>query len=595
MPTRTRGSPVATVLTLAALLPMAALAATFHVTPDGRDRHPGTADRPFATLARARDAVRRLVDAGLEQDVTVVVHAGTYELAEPLTFGPQDSGTERHAITYAAAPGDRPLVSGGRAIAGWEADGKLWRTTVPGVKEGRWHFRQLWVNGRRAVRARSPNAEAQPPCFQLLGATLSDDLDTHTYRFPPKRLQQWTNLGGVEAVVFGNWATTRKRFQHADPASGVAQMAGPHARPHRAMAPRQGRWCYLENAAEFLDQPGEWYLDRASGVLSYWPRPGEAMAEARVVAPRLTRLLLVQGTAEQPVHNLHFLGIRFAHTGWSPPPGGYLGIQACHFTRGTGWNKAAWARIPAAIRFDYASHCSLREGAVTRLGGCGIELVDHCRDLVVEGNHVADASANGILLGGPKDEASVPKDCRIANNWVHACGLDYHGAVGIWVGFAQGAVVAHNRVHHLPYSGISLGWQWNPRPTPCKENTVAFNHIFDVMRRLGDGGGIYTLGFQPGTVIRGNHIHHVRRSALAQAAPNNGMFIDQGSKGFLFERNLIYHTAHQPVRFNQCRREWHTWRHNHFAQGPRPGDAPPNIVETAGLEAPHQGRLLGED
>ncbi|MFW6163946.1 MAG: right-handed parallel beta-helix repeat-containing protein, partial [Planctomycetota bacterium] len=186
-----------------------------------------------------------------------------------------------------------------------------------------------------------------------------------------------------------------------------------------------------------------------------------------------------------------------------------------------------------------------------------------------------------------------PQDCRIANNWVHACGIEYHGAVGIWVGFAQRAVIAHNRVHDLPYTGISVGWQWNPRPTPCRENRIEANHIFDVMQRLGDGGGIYTLGFQPGTVLRGNHIHDVRRSRFNQAAPNNGMFIDEGSKGFLFERNVIYATAHQAVRHNQNRPEWHTWRDNHFGDAHKAEAAAQQIVAAAGLQPPHRARLLG--
>ena len=546
--------------------------ADFHVAPAGTPTNPGTKEQPFATLAQARDAVRKLVAAGLKANVTVLLHGGTYELPETLAFGPEDSGTEPFAITYAAAPGEKVVVSGGRKIAGWKlGEAELWTAEVPGVKEGKWCFRQLFVNGQRAVRARTPNRDDQAACWQLRGASLAKDLKSHTYQFSPGQLKEWRNLSDVECVVFGNWEITRKRFEKTDPATGLAHMAGPHGEPHEAMMPNGGRFFYLENAIEFLDKPGEWYLDRQTGVLTYWPLPGQDMAQATAVAPMLTRLIEIKGTPERPVRNLHFKGIDFAHADWAPPPGGYLGVQACHFVSGSHWTKG-WGMIEAAIRLECAESCSVENGSIAHLGGCGIELEKRCQNNLIQGNDVFDISGNGIQLGGPKDEKEVPKDNRVANNHVHDCGIDYSGAVGIWAGFTEGTVIAHNLVHALPYTGISCGWQWDPKPTPAKRNTLSFNHIYDVMNRLGDGGGIYTLGFQPGTIIRGNHIHDVHRSAYCQAAPNNGMFIDEGSKGLLFEGNVIYRTSSEPVRFNQCARDWHTWKDNQFGIAPPPVD-----------------------
>ncbi len=568
----------------------------FVVAPNGSDAAPGTAERPFASLQRAQEAVRGLTRAGLREPVTVRLAGGVYELREPLTFGPEDGGTAAVAVTYAAATDAWPVLSGGRRITGWRrGEGGIWTAPVPGVREGTWHFRQLWVNGRRAVRARWPNADATPPVFQLVGAGLSQNLATHTVRFPKDTLAAWHGLADVEAVVYGNWEITRKRFEAVDPATGEARMAGPHARPHDAMAPGPGRWCYLENAREFLDQAGEWYLDRATGTLSYWPRPDEDMATAEVVAPLLAGLVEVKGRPGSPVRNLHFTGLEFAYTDWTPPPGGYLGIQASHFTAGTGWNEAAWARIQAAVRWDDAEGCSVRDSAFCHLGGSGLELFTGCRANAVEGNLLTDISANGINLGGPRAEAEVPRDTRIANNHVHTCGLDYAGAVGIWVGFAQRTVIAHNLVHDLPYTGISIGWQWNAEPTAARENTLEFNHIHDVMTRLGDGGGIYTLGLQPGSVIRGNHIHAIRRSQFAQAAPNNGIFFDEGTTGFRVEGNVIYATSGEPIRFNQTRREALSWGENRFGLAL----AVPGLVGAAlhcdghsgGIEVPHTADL----
>jgi hypothetical protein len=582
------------------LLATAALAAVeVHVAPGGDDANPGDAARPVASLTRAREAVRQAVAAGLTRDVTVVLAAGTYELPATLEFGPGDGGTAEHAVTYAAAPGAAPVLSGGRRLAGWQRGaGPLWTTLVPEVRAGTWYFHQLWVNGRRAPRARTPNEDAPQPCVSLQGASLSADLSAHTYTFAPGQLAAWKNLGDVEAIVFGEWEITRKRFAAVDPATGVAQMAGPHGEPHPAMLPKAGLWAYLENAGEFLDVPGEWYLDRQTGVLSYWPRAGEDMTTAVVVAPRLTRLIVVRGTPETPVRNLHFQGLEVAYSDWAMPPGGYLGVQATHFTTGGGFSESGWNRIDAAVTWDGAEQCSFSDGVLRHLGGAGLALNTRCRGSRVEGNLVTDISANGINAGGPHEVADVPQDTRIANNHVYACGLGYAGAVGIWVGLAQRTEVSHNLVHDLPYTGISVGWQWDPQPSAARENTIAFNHIHHVMTRLGDGGGIYTLGLQPGSLIRGNHIHDVQRSAYAQASPNNGIFFDQGSTGFRVEDNVIYGTSGEPLRFNQTGREALTWGENHLGVAP---DAVGNAAEAAramrdvtskaGLEAAYQSRF----
>jgi len=586
---------ILTAMVLVATAAIPALAAdqpgSFFVAPSGSDANPGTKGKPFATIAKAKDAVRHLIAAGLESDVKVCLREGTYRLDEPLVFGPEDSGTDKHAITYAAYPGEKVVVSGGRPITGWKrGEGDVWSAQVPGVKEGEWYFRHLYVNARRAVRARTPNKDDENPCRQLTGADLASDLSRYTLTLPAGLLGDWSNQTDIEAMVAGNWEINRLPVQSIDRASGVVVLAPPHAQGHSAIRPGPGRWCCFESAPEMLDQPGEWYLNRKTGLLSYWPLAGEDMATAEVVAPVVERLVEVKGTAEQPVCNLHFQGIAFEHCGWELPEGGYLGIQACHCTVGKNW-KRPWGRIPAAIRWDYVEKSSIEDGAMAHLGGCGVELVTSCHDNLIQGNHVYDVSGNGIMLGGPRSEAEVPKRNRIANNHVHACGVEYYGAVGIWVGFAQQAAIAHNLVHDLPYTGISVGWQWNPEPTPCKENLVEANHVYDVMNRLCDGGCIYTLGFQPGTVIRANHLHDVHRSRYAQGAPNNGMFIDQGSKGYLFEQNVIYNTAAQLVRFNQCARDWHTWRDNHFGEAAEVKQSGADIIAKAGLEPPYRERL----
>lgn len=563
-----------------------AAASEFFVAPNGADDQPGTQDRPFATLARAQQAVRQLVAAGLKEDVRVTLAGGVYRLEKPLTFSADDSGTAAHRICYAAADGQRVIVTGGRRIGDWrqESDG-LWAVDVPQAKDGKWAFTQLYVNGHRATRARTPNADDANPHWQLAAAQLSADLKSFTIRLAPGLLKAVARPDQVEVMIAGNWEINRKRVAKIDPASGTVELAPPHIGGPEYIQPAAGRWCYFENAKEWLDRPGEWFLDTSAGKLFYRPRDGEDMGRALVVAPVLTRLVEILGSPGKPVRNVHFSGITFTATDWPIPAGGYQGIQACHYNTALAFGQST-GRITAAIDCKHAEKCSVTDGALLHLGGCGIELGEGCVDCAVEGNHVADIAANGINVGG-----GVPKGNRVVNNHVESCGQLFYGAVGIWVGIAERTTVAHNLVHDLPYTGISVGWEWSTRPTPCRENVVEFNHVYKVMNRLCDGGCIYTLGWQPGTVIRGNHLHGVHRSQFAQGAPNNGMFIDEGSKGFLFEKNVIYDTSAELVRFNQCQQDWHTWRDNHFGDREKVLAAGKATVDAAGPQSPYRERI----
>jgi len=535
------------------------------VAPDGDDANPGTWEKPLATLEAAQDAVREVVAKGLESDLVVDIQEGVYEIEDTLRFGPEDSGSEQYAVIYAAAPGAQVVVSGGGVIDGWEeGENDLWTAHVPDVEEGERYFRNLWVDDSRAFRARRPNVDEEDR--YLRGFEYDEDLTSKSFTFHAELVEEWENLEDVEVVVFGTWEIMRKRFAQVDPETGVAHMEGPHTRPGSAMAgdraqeylPRGGRRgnYYFENAIEFLDQPGEWYLDRETGVLSYLPRPEEDMTDARVVAPRLECLIDVRGTDEEPVRNLHFQGIEFKHTDWILPEGGYMGRQACWYTLGV---EEEWLFMDAAIRFEDARDCSVTDGVLAHMGGCGIEYYERCESVTVAGNHIHDISGNGInIQTGSNEEEDVPKNSRVENNHIHNCGVGYYGAVGIRAGITQGTVIANNHIHDLPYTGISLGWQWNQWPSAARDNVIERNHVHDVMQRVYDGAGIYTLGKQPGTVIRNNLIHDVSGDG-----ENNGIFLDQGSKGYRIVGNAVNRISPgRPLRRNLSAADWHEFEDN---------------------------------
>lgn len=574
----------------------AAVHADFYVAPNGSDDNPGTADAPFATLAKARDAVRELVREGLDKDVTVLIRGGVYLLDEPLVFGPEDSGTEQHAITYAAYVDEAPIISGGRAIAGWrEADGGRWEVELPEAGAGEWHFRQLFANGTRLPRARFPNAG------QLLKVeNVSNDVTEIAISESPGD----SNLADKDAelVMIQNWSISRvaitrsdgKNISVANPMGWIGHGSATTASP--------GKPVYAENAPEFVDQPGEWYLDRATGILTYMAGEGEDPNAREFVAPKAEQLLAVIGKPGAPVLNLHFKGLAFEHTAWPLPKFGYLGIQAGH--HGTQMDQVAHV-LPLAIEFAYAVGCSIESSSVKRTGACAIGFGPGCQRNKVARCELADIGGNGIMVGwrgkrlGKRVElvgdasldsdwenpADVPKANEIVNNTIHACGTVNHGCVGVYDAFCEGTKIAHNLVHDMPYTGISVGFRWNESETSQRATLIKCNHVHNVMKTLADGGCIYTLGYQPGTVLRGNLLHNVHRSTFAHGgAPNNGIFFDQGSKGYRVEANVIYDTSGDPIRFNQTSKENMTWESNSF--GPKPGESgfPEEIAKQAGPE-----------
>ncbi len=264
------------------LVPLTALAAepqqTFFVSPNGNDENPGIEARPFRTIEKARDAVRA-INAGMTGDIAVVLRGGTYPIARTLAFGPEDSGTGGHNVVYKAFEGETPILSGGKAVTGWTQEGARWeaRTDVP-------NFRQLYVNGIRATRARGN----PPPGIALHG---SDG-----YRLPKPDMAAWGNQDDIEFCYLVTWTHSRCKVKSIvkDGDGAVVAMLQPHFTMARTKEGVQVKLPnYIENALELLDEPGEWYLDRKSGTVYYIPRPGEDMAKAEVVAPAIERLIVL--------------------------------------------------------------------------------------------------------------------------------------------------------------------------------------------------------------------------------------------------------------------------------------------------------------
>jgi hypothetical protein len=553
----------------------------FYVAPNGNDDNPGTLGEPFGTLERTKDAVAQKIAAGLDANLTIFLRGGTYELEEPLVLGPKTSGNDQYSVTWTAYPGEIPIVSGGRHITGWtKSEGNIWTTEIPEVRDGKAYFRNFWVNGQRAIRARSPNADAPEPFYRLREVYLSPDQRDYLITLGNNEVQPWKKVIEVELVTFGDWEITDYRPEKIDPTNGIVRLPTFPVLADGYIRPRPGLACYFENAIEMLDEPGEWHLDRKTGVLSYWPRPGEDMSTMEAVAPRIASLLRISGTARNPVRNVHFHGIRFEYTDSVLPSTGYVGWGGCT-TLIDRQLPPQGRRTPVevAINMDFSKSCSIEDCQVAHLGASGCRLGEGSFASFLHGNDIFDVGAHGVVVFG--------RGNQVVNNHIHQYGRVYYAGSGVLAPTATDVLIAHNWVHDGSYNGISIGEKDESLPAGIPavcNDTIAYNRIENVMTRLSDGGGIYTLGSRRGLVLQGNLVFDVRRTPSGSGAPNNGIFFDERSIGVRVEDNIIYDTSGDPVRFNMCQRGEQSWGKNCF--GIRPGETnfPSASAAQAGIE-----------
>lgn len=610
------------IATVASALLAFAATPDFYVAPDGEDTNPGTVTAPFATFARARDAVRQTIAAGLKKDILIQIRGGTYRQLETLAFGSEDSGTSQFSITYAAGPGEKVKLSGGRRISGWKKGvGEVWQADVPEARSGQWSFRQLFVNGRRATRARTPGRDASRPWWLIRNATPTESEDQPFAVTLDGPIVRWSNPGEVELVCIYNNEGGRKRLASINVDDQKLQVAPPHRWNPKAFGfdwqlsvPTTGKACYLENALEMLDQPGEWYLDRRTGILYYWPQPDEDLSRAEVIAPVVQKTLLaVIGTRERPVFNLAFEGIQVAHVDWPLPAWGYNGLFSCNVATGTK-DKPGHRFIEAAVEFEHARHCHFTRGGVAHVGGMALCLRDGTAFNRIEGNEIGDVGGGGIGAGGcnvaggylfaaPPPSPGDYKGYSIANNHVHHVGTDYHGGTGICLYLAQDSTLAHNLVHDTAYCGIMVAGSQDPNVPFARNNVIEFNHIYNCMKTTVDGAGLYATfaNYGEGTRIRGNLIHDTQWNAFGRGVvasgildtiPCHGLYLDGSNTGCRYENNVVYRNAGGPLLFNSHESK-NQWRDNLFQKD---GTPPTEFLEAmqtwAGLEPAYRKTLL---
>jgi hypothetical protein len=530
---------ILTVVSLAALA-----AADFHVSPSGNDAWSGTtrdaigADGPFATLAKAQEAVRAFkLRSRRAGPITIELRGGRYELTKPLVFTVEDSGSAAVPIVWQAAPGETPVVSGGRVLGGWQvgADGR-WTTTVAGVAEG-FYPRQLTMNGERRYRPRLPKTD----WFFIAGFAGADPnakYDTPADRFEFKAgdiVPTWRNLTDIDVTVMHFWVDTHLPIAAVDAATRTVTFQKHSRRKLTDDYTGKGARYYLDNVAEGLSAPGEWYLDRPTGVLTYLPKAGETPEKTQAVVPVAERLLDVRGErggtdgGGKPVEHLSFRGLTFSDTYWALPAKDAGDLQAAN-------------TVPGSIVLRHARHISFTDCRFVNLGTYGVELANGALDCRVEHCEFVDLAGGGLKLNGGGAGSPEHERCGrhvITDNHLHRLGQLYHSAVGVLSQHSFGNTIAHNHIHHLYYTAISAGWVWGYHDSVSRDNRIEANDIHDVGQKLlSDMGGIYLLGRQPGTVVRGNRIRDVDSWGYG----GWGIYTDEGSSDILIEGNLVHRT-----------------------------------------------------
>jgi hypothetical protein len=552
----------------------------FFVATNGNDAWSGRlaapnrqrTDGPFANVARALKATResRSRTSNVAQHAAILIRDGVYFLNEPLVLGPQDSG-----LLLSAYRNEKPILSGGRRISGWKeaefAGRKLWVADVPEVRDGKWFFRELWINGNRAVRARHPN-HGYLSVAELLDTNPDWTKGVMRFRFREGDLKAWLGATNAEVIVFNRWVESRLPIASVDEQQRTVTFG-----KRSVFQLGLGDLYYIEHTREILDEPGEWYLDRKAGRVYYQPLPGETLGKMEAVAAVLSQVVRIEGKPEKKefVELVEFKGLTFSHTEWCFPEGFQSAKNKPQISPEPQAEVGGFAQaaigVPAAMWGEGAHECVFENCNFSNLGNYGLELARGCVSNRIIGCEFADLGAGGIKIGETAIRQNEPEQSshnEIADCNIHDGGKMFASAIGVWIGQSANNRITHNLIHDFYYTGISIGWTWGYGPSLATNNLVAFNHVHHVGVKsdadgpvLSDMGGIYTLGKQPRTRVLNNLWHDIAGFQYG----GWGIYFDEGSSGILAASNVVYRTTHGG--FHQHYGETNIVRNNVFAFG----------------------------
>ncbi|MBR3219218.1 MAG: right-handed parallel beta-helix repeat-containing protein [Thermoguttaceae bacterium] len=488
--------------------------------------------------------------------VVIELADGMYELEDTLFLTSKISGTPASPTIFRAADGARPVISGGRVLTGFTVgDDGYWHLTIDAVKNGDWYFQQLYVNNHRAERPRLPKEGCYTIAERIFYGEVDENADPRTkeictdlgVRFTGEEIRSdLRNLGDIELCCPQRWVMTRNKIASVDDAEKVVHLAGTFGRSNWYFT-GNARF-FLENVREALGTPGQFYLDRASGELTYVPREGENIDTAEIIAPRLSTLMALVGSKEASVENVRFQGLSFAYCGYVTPPSGNTSPQAEVYVESsvqlTGTRKITFDGCGFHSLGNHAlfiatasKNCSVTSCAFRDIGGGAIRIGG---SYFGSGNFAGERPFDNSVLELPQEDR-LPEGNTVSDCVMEYLGRVHPASIGVWIGYASGTTVERCEIFDLYYSAVSIGWIWGykPNPAPSVNNIIRQCHMHKIGQRyLSDMGAVYTLGISPGTRVTHNLIHDV----LSYEYGGWGLYTDEGSTYVEMAHNVVYNT-----------------------------------------------------
>ncbi|KAF5567280.1 xylanase A [Fusarium napiforme] len=540
------------------------VAADIFVDRQGHDHNPGSAGKPVKGIKRAQELVRGLIPSA-KDDITVHLGPGTWVIDEPIVFSNEDSGTNDFKVTWA---GSETVISGGNEISNWtKGDNGIWSASVPkGTKS-----RNLYINGLAAQYARRQIHNRTDFEYTKVGMTWNNSDYDWIMKTPGiengelRAINSFTDRVALIEQV-GDRVLEMKRDIWANQLIGYDQIAEPFW--------DGGVW--IQNVKALLTDGGQFYLDRNESTVYYKPKGGEDMATASAHLGIEEVLMVVGGTYEKPVHDLHFKGITFKHSTWlRPGTYGYIDQQTGgHMGNDSLWpnfeaSRPHWWQMPSAIQVSAAYNIAIESCTFRELGAGGIGVGNDknahltgvglgANNIHIDDNYFTQVMGNSITVGGIQADAHHPSQPKMLVSDIHASNNIFNNNSVLWSStvpilftYTQFSSITHNDIYNQPYSGICHGYGWGSNdeggspeyvkrglykyqplydtPTVMKNNLIEGNLIHHFGQSHTDFGGVYTLSRSPNTTVSSNFIYDAGWQAL---------YPDEASRNITWYNNL---------------------------------------------------------